>query len=324
MDFNNRKERLNSPTSREVLKLLGLEESELYSRSMKEFLYMHPDVRGMEKEIQENRYKHFEEKRSEKIKMAVEKRQELISQISSPKSKENSTHFSIGSTAIKDEQKRFERIKNKQIWELQTMIDFEFAMEETKRKNEEKMKLQREKEEKLKQEKIQKSQELSKKRQMKEMLKEQKLKQEAQEEMKKLKIIEEEEQRKRQEETKRKELENRENRKRILEQQKKEEEFRKQIEQIFENQQKELDHKQKILLEKEEKRKKNLEEQRQSKLLRVINNSEKNKGRINQTLQNNEHKLQQQREVSSININYKLSTINYKLFFNIHKCKLHM
>jgi hypothetical protein len=305
MDFNNRKERMNSPTSREVLKLLGLEEHELYSNSMKEFLYMYPDLRSLEKEIQENRFNHFEEKRIEKIKMAVEKRQELLSQKSSSKSKENSTHLSIGQTAIKDEQKRLERIKNKQIWELQTMIDFEFAMEETKRRNEEKMRLQKEKEEKMKQEKIQKSLEISKRRNMKEMLKEQRLKQEAELENKKLKEKEVEEERKREEETQRKELELKENRKRILEQQKREEQFRKQIEEIFENQQKELDQKQKILIEKEDKRRKNLEEQRQLKILRILKNSEKNKGRINQTLQNNESKLQQQREVSNYTKNFK-------------------
>ena len=294
---------------------------------------MHPEIKPLDKDLQNNRYTHNEEKRMDKIKMITEKRAELIkngfntkSQMSQglPKEKSNvldESHSLINpsSTAIKEEQKRLERLKNKQIWELQNMIDFEFMMEETRRKNEEKLKLQKEKEEKIKIEKLQRTEEISKKRQMKEIEREKRLKEENEYQNKLMKEREEMEIKKRAEEMRRKENEEKEQRKKHTEQQKKDEEFRKQIEAIFESQQQELYLKQKEILDKEEVRKRNLEAAKQEKLLKAVKNSEKNKLKIDKTLNNNEEKLRKQREVR----NFKIKIcIFFKNYFKIRNMKL--
>ncbi len=89
---------------------------------------MHPEVKVLDKELQEGRYKHQEEKRIDRIKMAVEKRKEIMNESITKTSRsknldESSSLINPSSTAIKEEQKRLERLKNKQIWELQAMIN---------------------------------------------------------------------------------------------------------------------------------------------------------------------------------------------------------
>ena len=298
--------------------MLGIEDHKLYYKSYKEFMYMHPDLKTLEKELQDNRYKHNEEKRADRIKMATEKRAELIKNgslgISKEKTKtldESHSLLNPSSTAIREEQKRLERLKNKQIWELQNMIDFEFMMEETRRKNEEKLRLQREKEEKVKTEKLQKTAEISKKRLMKEMERDKRLKEENEEQSKRMKEREEQENKKRAEEMRRRETEEKEQHKRQIEAKKKEDEFRKQIESIFEGQQQELVMKQKELLEKEEIRKRNLEASRHEKLLKAMKNSEKSKFKIDKTLNKNEEKMRKHKEVI---IHYWI--IQYSKFIN--------
>ena len=272
---------------------------------------MHPEVKALDKELQDNRFKHQEEKRVDRIKMAIDKRKELIQTGSATNSKINfnsknnfdetnpirDLNYSPSSTAIREEQKRLERLKNKQIWELQSMIDFEFMMEETRRKNEEKIKLQKEKEEKIKNEKIQKTAHLSKKRIMKEAEREKRLREENEEQVKKQKLQDEEENKKRVEEVKRKEQEDREMRKKQIEAKKQEDEFRKQIETVFETQQKELLQKQKDLMDKEETRKRNLEASKNEKLMKAIKQSQKSKLKIDKSSNNNDEKLKKQKEV---------------------------
>jgi trichohyalin len=273
---------------------------------------MHPDLKLLDKELQDNRYKHQEDKRNNRISMAKERRAELIQNNFSPNSptkKVNSknlegdsvTLLNPGSTAIREEQKRLERLKSKQIWELQNLIDFEFTMEETRRKNEEKLRYQKEKEEKLKMDKHKKAMELSHKREMKEKEREKKLKEESEEALKKQREFADLEAKKRAEEHKRKEIEDKEHRKNQIEQKKKDEEFRRGVEAIFDQQQKELKEKQRELDEKEEIRKKNLEMVRNEKLTKAIKNSEKNKLKITKTLANNDDKMREQKEVNFFN-----------------------
>ena len=63
-------------------------------------------------------------------------------------------------------------------------------------------------------------------------------------------------------------------------QQKKDEDFKKHIEEMLDNQQKELIVKQKVILQKEEYRKKNLEHQKHTKLLKSIQNAENKQKKI--------------------------------------------
>lgn len=87
---------------------------------------MHPELKTLDKQLLDNRYKHHEEKRLNKIKLVQEKRRDIINTkpIDSQSKVLNSTLHdnskSIGlidptSTAIRDEQKRLERLKNKQV-----------------------------------------------------------------------------------------------------------------------------------------------------------------------------------------------------------------
>lgn len=41
-------------------------------------MYMHPDIKPLDKELQQHRYEHYEEKRKKRIQLIKDKRQELI------------------------------------------------------------------------------------------------------------------------------------------------------------------------------------------------------------------------------------------------------
>ncbi len=81
LDYANKKERINSPRSLEALNLLGIEPQKLYYTTFKEFFENHPELKVLDKYLQEYRYQHHEEKRLNRIKMATEKRSELINNI---------------------------------------------------------------------------------------------------------------------------------------------------------------------------------------------------------------------------------------------------
>jgi hypothetical protein len=49
--------------------------------SFKEFLEKHPELKVLDKHLQDFRYKHHEDKRLNRIKMATEKRSELINNL---------------------------------------------------------------------------------------------------------------------------------------------------------------------------------------------------------------------------------------------------
>ena len=67
-----------SPRSIEALRSLGYEANKLYEISFKEFLHINPELRVMDPEIQEKRYRHKEERKKLKIKEAIDRRKDMI------------------------------------------------------------------------------------------------------------------------------------------------------------------------------------------------------------------------------------------------------
>ena len=148
VNFINPKEKINSPRSIEAIKLLGIEFSSLYFIPFETYISQHKELKSFTKELQERRYNHFESKRKIKIELAKEKRKELIEK-KSRMIKSNSTQYlkNINSTMINQEKERLILLKNQQISELKNRIEFEFKVEELRKKNDEKIKLQLKKEE---------------------------------------------------------------------------------------------------------------------------------------------------------------------------------
>ena len=171
-DFSTKGKRLNSPTSLEACRLIGVDPNELYSISFEEFILLHPECKNIDKSLQEERYEHFEENRKANVDAAKGKRSELLEGEKSNKSKtqnnNSTTNENVTSTAIKQEQERLEKMRKRQANNLKLMIDYEFELEENRKKNEEKIRKQQEKEEQIKAEKMKRSMEMSKKEQEKE------------------------------------------------------------------------------------------------------------------------------------------------------------
>jgi len=63
VNFLKKKSRQLSPNSLEALASLGIEEERLYYVSFEEFLQKHPELKNVQKDLQERRYNHFEEKK---------------------------------------------------------------------------------------------------------------------------------------------------------------------------------------------------------------------------------------------------------------------
>ena len=78
VDFTNKKVRLNSPKSKQALLSLGLEENDLYEITMKEYIDSRPELKKASPDVQEKRYKHYEQRRLKSINEAKEMRQIII------------------------------------------------------------------------------------------------------------------------------------------------------------------------------------------------------------------------------------------------------
>ena len=130
---------------------LGLEEERLYYISFDEFLQTHPELKNVQRDLQERRYNHYEEKRKRFIEEAQKQRKKIIENKRSNKKLAKSTSAAYileqGSTMLKEERDKLKYLKNQQISELKNIIEYEFKLEEIKKKNEEKRRLQEKKEE---------------------------------------------------------------------------------------------------------------------------------------------------------------------------------
>ena len=69
-DFKNKKSRINSPHSLMAFLLIGVTEEELKYIPKEEYIKNNIENRDLEKELQEERYKHFENNRQQLIELA--------------------------------------------------------------------------------------------------------------------------------------------------------------------------------------------------------------------------------------------------------------
>ena len=153
-----------------VLEELGLEENKLYKISKKEFLSNHPELNSEKQEIIDKRYDHYEERRQEAIKQAREIRTKILKEEEEQKDGSNPNRVSKYSTSgfkstrkeendqakesgmIKKELEKLEMMKKQQLGEIKNLIDYEYGLNETRKKNEQKEKEKNEKEEKMRKE----------------------------------------------------------------------------------------------------------------------------------------------------------------------------
>ena len=184
-DFNKKKSRLNSPHSLIACKLIGVTEEDLIFQTLDEYIKNNVECQYLEKELQEERYNHFEKNRKELIEQAKNQREFLIKGEEESKKNNNNisntttnmynssgtignTHnrtfkknssygtldtYGESSTAIKLERERLRRLREKEELNVKLQIDYECMREENRRKNLEKMRQKEEKEEKRRLEK---------------------------------------------------------------------------------------------------------------------------------------------------------------------------
>ena len=77
-NFNKKKIRLTSPFSLRACELIGIDEEELLYIPKDEYLSKNPDCQNISKELQDERYNHYNARRLRLIKEAKAKRAELI------------------------------------------------------------------------------------------------------------------------------------------------------------------------------------------------------------------------------------------------------
>ena len=78
MDFTNWKQRLNSPRSVEACRRIGVEPRELLYMDLQNFKNVNPEVRSLNRELQNLRFEHYEKLRLETIKVVAEERRKII------------------------------------------------------------------------------------------------------------------------------------------------------------------------------------------------------------------------------------------------------
>ena len=171
--------RITSPRSLSAMRKLGYENSELNFITYKEFLKRNPDLLGAKKEISKVGYEFYESKRQEKLEKLKNLRDEEIeneknrNENSQTKNNNNlKNQENTQSTAIKNEMKAFERMKNKNEKDLIGMVQYELRREIMKKQAEEQLKQQNEKIQRLKDELLKSRKEEEKKKREKEKQKE--------------------------------------------------------------------------------------------------------------------------------------------------------
>jgi hypothetical protein len=204
------------------------------------------------------------------------------------------------STAIQHEQVKLEKLKQKEISDLKSIIDFEIKLEDIRENNKRKLQLQKEKEEKIKEEKMKKIAEESLRRRMKEQEKQRKNQAEEEKTNRLLQEREEQERLNLLEEREKRELQEEENKRKMYDQKLKDEEFKRQIEDIFLSQQSKLLERQKSLNEKDEFRKRAMNQKKLEIMEKSKKKSEVNQMKIVKTIKNMEQRLDDQRSVNLV------------------------
>ena len=256
-DYNKKKLRITSPLSLMACELIGIDQDDLIFLSKEEYIRKNQECQNLNKDLQEERYNHYNSRRRKLIEDAKKKRQELMDELNNSKNRTNyntnnnnnknnmigySTQnknfydsknmkksssmgaFESGdtgggtSTAIKHEREKLKKLKERQEINIRLQIDYECAMEENRRKNIEKMRLKEEKEEKKRLEKQHQLLEKMRKEEEKEKAKKKREEENKQKMEEKRKKEEEKEKMKQLEEQKKQEEEEKERKKQIQEQ----------------------------------------------------------------------------------------------------------
>ena len=152
VDFTNKKIRIQTPHSKNVLLEMGLDEDKLYKISKKEYLDNHPELRQEKPEFQDKRYEHYEKRRQEAIDQARKIRADIMKKeadggqdmaktskysttgFKSKNNEDNKKNEAQQSGMIKKELEKLELIKKQQLGEIKNLIDYEYSLNETKRK----------------------------------------------------------------------------------------------------------------------------------------------------------------------------------------------
>ena len=77
-DFKNKKSRLTSPHSLIACRLIGVTEDDLFYQTLDEYIKNNVECQYLEKDLQQERYNHFEKNRKELIELAKNQREFLI------------------------------------------------------------------------------------------------------------------------------------------------------------------------------------------------------------------------------------------------------
>lgn len=272
---------------------LGLTPDNLYYISIEEYISRNPELRGISSDLQERRFRHYDEKRKNRIETAIEKRKELIELESKNKKllKSTSANYILeqGSTMLNNERQKLELLKNQQICELKNIIEFEFKLEDIRKKNLEKQKLQEQKEEEQRQMRAKQQKEKELMQKILDKKKEEKMQEEYLQMVKKEKERQIEERKKYLEEQKRLREAEKEREKKQKEQALKAEKFKEKIENIREQQNQRIQEKIKELRLKELQQKKNLAEIRRERDIETRNRQRKTEEKIHKALTRNDN-----------------------------------
>ena len=102
VDFTNPEQKIKSPRSLNIISSLGLKPKDLYQISLQEFLNKNPDLKKLGKEIQNQRYKLYDEERQNNINRCIQQRQELILLTKKNKNKNKEKQENNNKTALSD------------------------------------------------------------------------------------------------------------------------------------------------------------------------------------------------------------------------------
>ena len=150
---------IQSPRSKMVLEELGLEEKKLYKITQKEYISNHPELMQDSLDIQTKRYEHYEQRRQEAIDNARKIRSEIISKEKANGDNKNGKNNqdeenTKQSGMINTELEKLEQLKKQQLGEIKNLIDYEYSLNETRKKNEQREKEKKEKELRIEKEKL--------------------------------------------------------------------------------------------------------------------------------------------------------------------------
>ena len=174
-NFSQKKIRITSPHSLLAIRLIGATLEDLRYLSLDEYIKKNISIQYLEKDLQQERYNHYEQNRLGLIKEAKKIREDLLKEdkyetapqnsiLISPKNnieklnytsiKKNISENNLNtSTAILLEREKLHKLLLKQETKVKLQIDYECMIEENRRKNIEKMKKKEIKEEKRRKEK---------------------------------------------------------------------------------------------------------------------------------------------------------------------------